>query len=881
MTQHITVVNGSAYGVVGADIHVHGDGTPVYVLAAWAPPPETDDGWLRELPSRMLNARFGVVPFTGRVDELEDLRLWRGRPGRLSARWLHAPGGQGKTRLAGQFAVLSRAEGWKVVEAVHGSGAAHPSPGGHDMATDDAAGLLLIVDYADRWPLSHLRALLGNALLHRPGVLTRVLFLARTDDGWPSVRALLANLQASTSRQPLPPVDPAARAEMFRAARDGFARRYGLTDPSAAALGTVDGGQLDAADRGLVLALHMAALVAVDAHVTGRRPPQDMAGLTVYLLDREHLARSESGDAALAGTAGQVVFVAALTGAVPRADGRALLDRLGLPVPSDRLLDEHAATYPATGGQVLEPMYPDRLAEDLLALSLPGHPFDYPARPWAASILPLLLDDTRTPTPGAVVSRAVTFLAAAAQRWPHVGGHLFPLLRDRPGLLLRAGNAAIAGLTAVENLDLAVLEAVEPLLPAGPHADLDAGVAAVVSRLTGHHLATTDDPARQGRLHGYHGWRLSIAGHHEAALVATTEAATRYRRLSTTDPDTYLPVLAAALNNIGTTLAELGRRADARAPAEEAVAIRRRLAARRDDMLPTLALALNNLGTLLWELGHPEDAVAPAQESIEIRRRLLDEDPERRAGLASSLMNLGLLFARLGRLDEALTVTQEAESLYRRLVDDDAAAHLQDHARSLNNLGSRLAELDRFDEALGVLIESVALRRRLAAADDSHLPALAAVLGNVGNVLASSGRPVEALDVTAESARLYRRLAAGNPRAHLPALAMVLGNLGSRHTEQGDIPAALEAADESLTIRRQLFAADPDAHLLDLAGGLTTFASVRAAGRIQLTEAMGAVAEAIELYQRHRSPDERRLQAAQRVRDVVAEALHRATTMQR
>lgn len=43
---------------------------------------------------------------------------------------------------------------------------------------------------------------------------------------------------------------------------------------------------------GLTLAVHVAALVAVDTYVTGgavRPPPGDIEGLTIYLLDREHL----------------------------------------------------------------------------------------------------------------------------------------------------------------------------------------------------------------------------------------------------------------------------------------------------------------------------------------------------------------------------------------------------------------------------------------------------------------------------------------------------------------------------------------------------------------------------------------------------------------
>lgn len=73
------------------------------------------------------------------------------------------------------------------------------------MRLDGAAGLLVVVDYADRWLLTNLTWLLKNALLHQPGVLTRVLMVARTADAWPAVRGILDTYQAGTSSQVLGP----------------------------------------------------------------------------------------------------------------------------------------------------------------------------------------------------------------------------------------------------------------------------------------------------------------------------------------------------------------------------------------------------------------------------------------------------------------------------------------------------------------------------------------------------------------------------------------------------------------------------------------------------------------------------------------------------
>lgn len=206
--QNVTAVGGFAYGVVGASVHVFGDGLPLYVLEEWRPPADTDPEFLRELPSRMLNARFAVVEFTGRQDELADLHRWCRDGPRLAARWLHGPGGQGKSRLASRFAAEAVDAGWKVITATHGPGSVLPPPGSQDLRADGAAGLLLIVYYADRWPPTHLAWLLSNAVLHQSWVRTRVLLLARTADAWPALRASLTNQQAGTSTQYLRPLEP-------------------------------------------------------------------------------------------------------------------------------------------------------------------------------------------------------------------------------------------------------------------------------------------------------------------------------------------------------------------------------------------------------------------------------------------------------------------------------------------------------------------------------------------------------------------------------------------------------------------------------------------------------------------------------------------------
>ncbi|MGW5126041.1 hypothetical protein ACWEQ7_18695 [Streptomyces sp. NPDC004069] len=788
--QVIRVENGFGYGVVGADLHVFPDRGPVYLLSEYGPasvPAGQDAAWLTAQPSRLLNARFQVVDFTGRDRERTALAAWRDGGGpRLSATWLHGPGGQGKTRLAAQFAADSAAVGWKVVTAAHGSGTIQPSPGSQDLRLDGASGLLLIVDYADRWPLSHLTWLFSNQLLHR-SLPTRVLLLARSVAPWPAVRSALEEAGAGTGDSALPPLDERGgeleeRRAMFAVARDRFAACYGLADATAVEPPDHLGGP----DFGLVLALHMAALVAVDAHTRGSRPPKDMAGLSAYLLDRErrhwtrlHENRLEGLDYATSPSVmGHVVFTAALTGATSYADGTALLNALSLEHPG-RLLADHTTCYPAQEpGAVLEPLYPDRLAEDFLALSLPGHEATgYPAAPWAADTVGVLTARDGEGAPPGYAARALTFLASAAapHRWPHTVRHLEAVLRGDPAVAVAAGGAALSALAAVD-LDPAVLEAIDAHLPQHGQVDLDAGIDALTRRLTGHRLAATDDPAEHARLHQNLGFRMTRAGHREDAVAATEQAVGILRRLAAADPAVYEPELATTLAQ----LSECAFRADhtraSRRAAEEAVGIFRGLAATDPAAYePGLALSLSHLGHGMSQERRQEEALSTVQRAMGIFQRLAVIDPAvYEPGLAMTLAQAAVYSWRLRRWADALTSAERSVEIIRRRVAAGPVSPASGFTRSmtveesdlavaLGNLGLFLWGARRRDDALAALREAAGIERRLAAVHPAaHEPSLAGTLTNLGTYLALSGHGTEALAVTGEAVEIGRRLAAGS-----------------------------------------------------------------------------------------------------------------------
>ncbi|MFD3940150.1 hypothetical protein ACFWSF_24790 [Streptomyces sp. NPDC058611] len=875
--QVVRAEGGFAYGVIGADIHVFGDGRPVYVLRRWAGAPSADPEWLLELPSRMLSARHEVVPFTGRERDVTALRTWRDTSRRFAARWVHGPGGQGKSRLAARLGAESCAEGWLVTVAVHGSGTVLPPPGSQDLRAEGAIGVLLIVDYADHWPLPDLAWLFSNALFHRPGLPARILLLARDATGWPAVRATLADVEAATSRQVLEPLaddgeEGGDRAAMFRAARDAFADRYGLPAPRAIGPPVA----LAEPEFGLTLTVHMAALAAVDARRTGRRPPADAAGLTTYLLDREqrHWARlaDAPGHVTPPAVMNRAVFAAALTGAVERRTGTAAVNSLRLPLPTETVLADHGACYPPADPAlptVLEPLTPDRLAEEFVALTLPGHPADYPAHDWAPAALDALLPQTDAAPAAPWLSRAMTVLTSAAGRWPHVRQqHLYPLLRKAPWLAVAAGGAPLGALVALDDIDVDLLEAVEAYLPRRDDPVLDPAAAALAVRLAEHRMAATEDPAEHAAVQLNLGSNLSGAGRYDESLAAVERAVALYEGAARADPQRYEPDLARALNNLARELDREGRGDEALRAIESALAIRRRrLRPGRDSDTADLALSLSNYAIRMQRAGRRVEALRADGESLTLYAQVAADRPGRYDhDLTATLVNIGSSLNSALRVDAALAATRRAVAVLRPRAHDAPAAHEGLLAQGLTNLAAMLASAGRGKEiiiarvissggvpgddllrlrgwrteALAAATQAVEIRRRGARANPAALDAdLAGALRSLAQVQEAvglrdearvTGHEADGLERSMDPRRqpwtapevvehgtwhaaeevligLYRHLAATEVTVHGPDLMVLLRAAHRGGSREGSRDLAYLA--EALEVGRRLADADP------------------------------------------------------------------------
>ncbi|MFE1920985.1 tetratricopeptide repeat protein [Streptomyces asoensis] len=832
-----------------------------------------------EQPSRLLRAVYQVVPFTGRGRDLDALARWRDDPTPGAAvRLVHGPGGQGKTRLASRFAELSREAGWTVWQAAVNETDAESietSP-----APDTAAGLLLVVDYAERWPTPDLHRLLQEPLLHRAGAPVRILLLARPAGiWWESLDTWIGDtLDAPAESHVLLPVadDPQARAALFRQARDRFADHLGLPPGQAARIGPPLDLDTDD-DYAQILTLHIAALAAVDAHLHDESAPTDPARASAYLLKRERAhwsALHQRRPQPLSTTPeamGRTVLTATLTRPLARAHGRSALDRIGLAdstAEANTLLDDHRYCYPpphadpARTVTVLEPLYPDRLGEDFLGLTTPAgpdardtaHPVPKAVTDdWAHhATARLLLDPNGAGTAAPWTRDTLTVLIETARRWPHVAtGELYPLLKNHPELALHAGGTALAALAGLDSLDLTVLEAIEPHFPEDRHTDLDVGIAAVTARLAHHRLATTHDPATRARTHATLAARQSYAGLRGEALTAGENAVCAWRDLCRTNP-AHRPGLALSLSNLGAFLSAVGRWEEALAAAQEAVEICRQLASGNPAAHASdLARSLSNLGEALSAVGRREEALIAGEEAVEIYRLPASGNPAAHASdLARSLSNLGNRLSAVGRWGEALTAGEEAVEIYRLLASDNPAAYTPELAGSLTNLGTWLSAVGRREEALTGAEEAVEIHRRLVSGNPAaYTPDLAGSLSNVAIRLSAVGRRREALTAGEEAVDIYRRLASDNFAAYEPDLARSLSNLGEDLAEVGRRQEALAAGEEAVQIYRRLALGSPAAYEPDLARSLSNF-GIRLSGVGRREEALIAAEEAVDIYRR-------------------------------
>jgi tetratricopeptide (TPR) repeat protein len=801
----------------GRDAYVSQE-RPAYRLAALpGQPSQLPPEDARRQPSRLLDPRRRVVTFAGRDAELGELASWLDGPERVAVRLINGSGGQGKTRLAQHFARLSADRGWQVHVAYP---ADHAGSGEAVTATSQeglAGKVLIVVDYAERWALDHLLGMISDIQgQERDGL--RFLLLGRpAGRWWYGLSHRLEGghgLATDTLQLPVLAVSPDERLTAFVRARDCFAEALGV--PDAAAVSAP--GTLDDDAYGVALTIHMAALAALDAHAHAEAAPDDPGRLSEYLLRRELVywqdLHRRGGEVPVvdANTMGRAVFTAALTGPHPHAQGATVIKRVSLaddPVAVERILDAHALCYPPRDqAMVLEPLLPDRLAEDFLALATPGHPYAYPADAWTATSLRLLFsadegDDAGTPSQP-YARQALTMLIETAARWEHVArNHLGPLLREQPRLALSAGGAALITLAGIRHLDPAVLEAIEEHLPR-QHIDLDMGIAALTERLTEHLLPAAADQAEQARLHLALGIRKGIAGLADQAAGSLEQAVALFRTLPASQAVAARTDLASALTQLGIAYLHLGRGDDAVPVLEEAASLREQATPDAEG----LATTLDMLQVAMSHTGRRQEALELSRIVAEGWRRYAPKGNEASAQRGRALLNRGNRLAEergtSGTAREAMAATKEAVAIFRRLAADDPGTYSPDLARSLLNLSGDLGQAGQRENARKAIAEAVALYREMSQVNPAAFQAdYGNALFNFGTLLAKARHYQDAYAALSETLSVFQGEHIDDSVSNRLMLALTQATIAALLIDLDDPGAAAARAREAITLIRE------------------------------------------------------------------------------
>ena len=245
--------------------------------------------------------------------------------------------------------------------------------------------------------------------------------------------------------------------------------------------------------------------------------------------------------------------------------------------------------------------------------------------------------------------------------------------------------------------------AVELLNSAFPYDEYDPATWDTAERLLPHALAAAGHseeldaaPETAGRL-------LNQSGGYFCTRAQFAEAKRSYQRALQIGEATYgpdHPNIAAAVNNLGSVLLDLGDLAAARQAFERALKID---AAVYGPDHPAVARDLNNLGRVLHDLGDLAGARQAFERALKIDEAVYGPD---HPAVAIQVNNLGIVLQDLGDL-------AAARQQFERALKIDEAAFSPDHptvARDVHNLGSVLQDLgdlaaarQQFERALRIM----------------------------------------------------------------------------------------------------------------------------------------------------------------------------------
>lgn len=826
-------------------------------------------------PAALLEPSRQVVGFHGRRELLQRLEDWCAQDG--PGVWLvHAPGGQGKTRLALQLqANLGRMgrkrpgaaepRPWQVIWPRFDAG-----PEKLDRLRHSVDPVLVVLDLAEiRVP--QLDALLKAAADPMRAEPFKLLLLARTaGEWWQSARRgpaggkhLLGAAEVTDLPALLP--DPTAREAAYREALQAFADALPSVGPRprkdwAELAASITPPELRGSGWSNALTLHMTALADLldaasrrsgSATEAAPRPDDRSRDTEDRSLDAEdRLLEHQTWyweQAAVAHGLGfdpdslkDAMALAILVEPADEVQGLALLRRA--PAFEDQTYDVRRrvsrwirALCPGDPGRPWGTLQPDRLAERLVGRHVLAHPH----------LATAVIDSPDLTDPQA--ARLLAFLTRAAAHPPlreELAAHVTQICEAH---LPRLAHPAMDAATQVE--------IPEPLITAlSRHAAAPDTTVTELERLADHLPESTYNLTALGvellekivELHP-----AAKAGEPDSPgppqAVAPERATQAARELE----------LSRRLRQLSKNRLEMGLRAEGLAAAQAAADLLRPLVAEGlDGAQAELAAALNNVSVGQSELGLRAEAFTSATKAVEIAQAIVDAEaapvdlsphgPRRR--LAQTLNTRAMAEADLGRPEDARNSSECAAHHLREVVALGAEDADDAHANNLLLLSNYRAATGLFEDALKAAEKAVEIYEELAAKHpDAYGVALAGCVGVHAQRLGELGRWEDSLAATRRTVALRRRPASERPRAHGSDLVNSLNSLALELGDAGLHDEAEEALGEALELCESLVADEPGAFRDRQAMALHNLANQRAE-RGDPDGAVSAARQAADIY---------------------------------
>jgi tetratricopeptide (TPR) repeat protein len=734
----------------------------------WTRPPTTE--------LELLQTQFRAVTLRGRENDLSRLRAWLDSSRAVSARCVTGRAGTGKTRLAIELCEQAEAVCWLAGFADHDELARiYQAHGLNAWQWHD--NTLMVVDYAAA-ATKLLRAWLESLArrdLPDGGPKLRLLLLERHADsnlGWwrdllrgggmsgpgpdtlfdppdPEVlqplgnvehrRALLADVMRQASRlrgapivaPPPPDTDP------------DFDRR--LDDDSIG-------------NEPLYLA--MAGLVAIASGAAAALTlTQSALAERVADAERQRLARWAEATGIDPLSATHMAACVTLRGGATREAARALVEQ-----------ECRAMQFP--------PASPDRVVA-WLTDALPG-----PAAS-AAPITPDLLGEAFVVAEFASNGRTLAEQAAIVQRaWRHAGqAVLRSITRTAQDFALwTPDHASVAWLDriAAEIDDPEQLGMIVADLPDRSVA-LAERTAALEARLVASLMQRTapgaDEVARLARALLDLSARLRTLGRQTDALALAEKAVDRFRYLVSAGHNMSFE-LPWAIGKLAQHLADAGRGEEAIEAGEESLRMWRSLFEAGDHRAAALlAGALSNQASRVAQAGRLTDALAMDEEALSYSRILHGADHVGGRDLGILLNNFSNHLAQTGRDTDALDAAAEAKEILAKEAARQPDAHLPDLMLALMTLANRFRDAERRREAIAAGEQMLRHVRILA----QRNPAVFSIyLWHALFNLAADQLVLSAAEPSDEDGRLQAAVAYGEEAAQLGREQVQLGQSSTR-----------------------------------------------------------------------------------------------------